>query len=310
MNLFFATLSQIAYLFTLILIGYLLVKTKVVASGAASVLAKLENTVFIPALVLETFIDNFTPKTLSTAGRLLGFSFLLALVFIGLALLCSRFLAKDRYTRNIYTYGLAFSNFGFMGNAVVKALFPDLFFEYILFTIPLWILIYLWAVPALLLPSDEKLPLSGRLRNLINPMFISMIVGMLIGLIGIPVPSWLRSAVSVSSGCMSPVAMLLTGMTICGINFRKIFTDRSIYLVSLIRLIGFPLLFIGFFHWIPLPEPYFTLGLCTLAMPLGLNTIVIPSAYGKDTSAASGMRVVSCILSCFTIPLMIMIALS
>ena len=49
---------------------------------------------------------------------------------IPLAILLSSVLVKDRYTQKIYTYGLAFSNFGFVGNAVVAALYPEIFMEY------------------------------------------------------------------------------------------------------------------------------------------------------------------------------------
>ena len=34
----------------------------------------------------------------------------------------------------------------------------------------------------------------------------------------------------------------------------------------------------------------------SLAMPLGLSTLVIPSGYGKDTSVAAGMAIVSHLL--------------
>ena len=43
-----------------------------------------------------------------------------------------------------------------MGNAVVMNLFPDIFFEYLIFTLPLWTLIYLWGVPRLLMADAEK----------------------------------------------------------------------------------------------------------------------------------------------------------
>ena len=42
-------------------------------------------------------------------------------------------------------------------------------------------------------------------------------------------------------------------------------------------------------------------------MPLGLNTIVVPAAYGKDTSVAAGMALVSHLLSCITIPVIFML---
>ena len=44
-------------------------------------------------------------------------------------------------------------------------------------------------------------------------------------------------------------------------------------------------------------------------MPLGLNTVVIPAAYGKDTSIPAGMALVSHVLSIATIPLIIAILL-
>jgi predicted permease len=42
-------------------------------------------------------------------------------------------------------------------------------------------------------------------------------------------------------------------------------------------------------------------------MPLGLNTVVIPAAYGRDTSVAAGMALVSHVFSLVTVPLMLML---
>ena len=42
-------------------------------------------------------------------------------------------------------------------------------------------------------------------------------------------------------------------------------------------------------------------------MPFGLNTIVIPSAAGKDTTVAAGLAVLSHLLSCITIPIVFMV---
>ena len=103
---------------------------------------------------------------------------------------------------------------------------------------------------------------------------------------------------------MSPVAMLLTGITVSRISLGKTFTNVRIYAVSLVRLIVFPLAFVFVAQFIPMDKTLFICGLCSLAMPLGLNTVVIPSAYGKDTSVAAGMAVVSHLLSCITIPIL------
>lgn len=307
MSVFTATLNQTAFLLLFIIAGFVLSKGRFVPDNAQSVLSKLENTLLIPALVLGTFIDNFTTQTITVAWKLLLGSLALAIIAIGLSLLCVRFCSKDKYERNIYTYGLCFSNFGFMGNAVVSALFPEIFLEYLIFTLPLWTLIYLWGVPVLLMGSTEKQTLAQRAKSFVNPMFVCMLLGMLIGLSNIPVPQFIRSAVSAAGSCMSPVAMLLTGMTIAQFDLKEVLKIKSVYLVTALRLLVFPLLFLGAMLVFPLPKNFATCALCSLAMPLGLNTIIIPSALGKDTKVASGMALVSHILSCLTIPVILML---
>ena len=302
--IFSAILNQMAFLFILIILGYVLAKLKLVPDNTESVLSKLENYIFIPALVMGTFVQHFTLEKLSTAKDLLLTSLIIELIVIPLSMLCVRFCAKDKYIQNIYLYGLCFSNFGFMGNAIVSSLFPEIFLEYLLFTLVLWIVIYIWGVPVLLTSDQSKTrSVKQTLKAFVNPMFISMIIGIIIGLTNIQVPSFVDNLLSSLGSCMSPVAMLLTGMTVARSKLLNLLKLKSIYIVSILRLLVYPLLFIVMSILIPINHTLFMCALCSLAMPLGLNTIVIPKAYGKDTTIASGMALVSHLLSCVTIPL-------
>ena len=304
MQLFLATLNQMAFLFTFIIIGYILSKLKVVQDNSEAVLSRLENYVFIPALVLGTFINNFTTEKLSTSWKLILGCFTLEAVVIVVSIAAVKLISKDKYIQNIYLYGLCFSNFSFMGNAVVSTLFPDIFLEYIVFTLVLWTLIYIWGAPSLLIGGSETKGIKDRLKSFLNPMFICMIIGMLIGILKIPMPDFVDTAITATSGCMSPVAMLLTGMTI---DIKKVLKVKSIYVVSFLRLIVYPLLFIGFLMLVPMNKTFAICAVASLAMPLGLNTIVIPAAYGKDTTTASGMALISHVLAIITIPVIFLI---
>lgn len=304
MNIFALTLNQLIFLFGFIVIGYVLVKFRVLSSESASILSKLENNVFIPALVMGTFIENFTIERIKFAWEFMVVSITICFVAIIFAVVISKIITKDSYIRNIFTYGLSFSNFGFMGNAVVSSLFPDIFFEYLLFTLPLWVAIYLWGVPCLLLSdSSKKQSLKESLKSFVNPMFISMIIGMIIGVLGIKLPESIQKIITVSGDCMSPIAMVLTGMIVSSISLKKAFTNIRIYVISLIRLVLIPLVFVMVSRFFSMSNEVFICSLCSLAMPLGLNTIVIPSAIGKDTSIAASMTLVSHLLSCITIPI-------
>lgn len=332
MDLLVPTVNQMIFLFTLILIGYILVKTGILEASSASVLSKLENNLFIPALIAGTFITNFTASTLASAWKILLFSLILELILIPIMVLISRKCSPDPYLQKICTYGLCFSNFGFMGNAVVKAIFPDLFTEYILFTLPLWSCIYLWGVPTLLIPNEDaetasissipegelsspestslrkpRSTLRSRLKSFCNPMFAALLIGMIIGLAGLPIPAPIRSVLTVCGDCMSPMAMLLTGITIGGMNLKGTLRESSIYVSTFLRLLVLPAVFLGLFQIISVPDTLVICTICSLAMPLGLSTVVIPAGYGKDTSVAAGMALVSHLASMVTIPIVFLL---
>ena len=303
MNIFASTMEQIAFLMGIMAIGYILSKLNLVPKNSHNVLSKLENYVFMPALVLSTFINNFTVEKLSQAGKLIVISFIVLLVVIPFTIVVSKLTTKDKYIQKIYIYGLSFSNFAFMGNAIMENMFPDIFLDYLIFTLPLWILIYLWGVPKLLIGDENGgKSIKDTLKTLVNPMFVAMLIGMVIGITGIKLPNFVMKAVGSMGSCMSPVAMLLSGMIISEISLRKTFTNVRTYVISVVRLIAIPLIFIGLAKFIPFEKSVYICTLCTLAMPLGLNTVVIPSAYDKDTSDAAGLALVSHILACITIP--------
>ncbi len=307
MQLFISTLNQTAFLLLLMAIGYILVKTGTLDGSYAGVLSKLENNIFVPALMLGTFMNNFTVEKLSVSGRFFVVGIIVMCIMAPLGTLIARFFSKSAYERKIYTYGFAFANFGFMGNAVFSALFPEMFMQYLILTTPYQMFIYAWAVPTLLIPVENATTLKERLRPLMNPMFAAVIIGIIIGLLKIPLPAFMKNAVTTLGDCMSPVAMLLTGMTVAKIDLKKIFKTVGIYAATIVRLIVIPLIVIAVLYFLPMSYEMKLCILCSLSMPLGLNTVVIPGAYGKDTSLAAGMALISHVLSAATIPVIFML---
>ena len=295
-------LGKMAFLLLLMAIGFILAKFKIVGTELAAGLSRLENYVLIPALVTSTFMERFTREMLSSAWKIFLGSLAVEAAVIAVTLLLVRFMTRDGYQRKIYRYGLCFSNFGFVGNAVVSAIYPQYFAEYLIFTLALWATTDVWGMPSLVPDGEGKITLAGRLKKLCNPMFIGMIIGMAVGLSGVKVPSFLGDALGSLSACMSPVAMLLSGMIIASVDFKKVLRVGAVYWITLLRLLIYPLAFYGaarLFRFSPL----FTLiGTAAMAMPFGLNAIVIPTAYGKDVQVGSGMVLVSHLLSVISIP--------
>ncbi|MBQ7284402.1 MAG: AEC family transporter [Oscillospiraceae bacterium] len=309
MTVFSSTLNQTAFLFCFIISGWALAKIGVLQPNSVKVLSKLENWLFIPALVMGSFIENFTISRIGEMWKLMAISVAIELVAIPIAIMLPKLLTKDTYLQKISTYGLAISNWGFMGNAVMLGLYPEIFFEYIIFTLPLWIVNFLWAMPALLMPISAKPTLKDKLKNLVNPMFCGMVIGMIIGLLQIPVPAFLLNAVNTAGSCMSPMAMLLTGVAVSAINLKETFSDAKIYIISLLRLIAIPVAFSAVLSFLPLSEIAYICAVVSISMPLGMNIVVIPASYGQEKPICSGLVIVSHLLSCITLPLLFSIFL-
>lgn len=305
MNIVLSTFNQLAFLFLMIGVGYLLSVPGVLDQRAAGVLSKLEITVLIPALILQTFIERFNLAALQSAWQpfLWGAILLAILVFPSIGLV--RFCAKDRDLRNIYLYGLCFSNFSFMGNALISALYPDYFFEYLIFSLPLWIAVFAWATPFLLMPRVERRSVGDWVRLFFNPLFISIPVGIALGLLEIPLPDFVHRALDATASSMSPVAMLLTGICVGAVDFKRTLKDRGFYLFSVFRLLVFPLAGLGMLAVAPLPAAVELAVIIVLCLPPGLNAIIIPAACGRDIKDAAGMTILSHLFSCATIPLML-----
>ncbi|MBO5379300.1 MAG: AEC family transporter [Clostridia bacterium] len=302
MTTFFTSLGQISYLFLLIGAGFLVMKLCKLPPNATNVLSKLVTTLFMPALILTNFMDNFTVSRLSSAWQYALAGVIVVSLSIVLAKIIARISGKDDYHRKIHTYCLAFSNFGIMGTAVVSTLMPDLFMSYLILCTPMWIVNYSWAVPALLIPSEKKRGFS--FKNLLNPLFIAMLIGMFIGLTRLPIPQFVDVSIEALSKCMSPSTMLLTGMCVAKIDIKRVLKIKSIYALSVIRLILIPSIFLFILSIIKIDYGVALCVLAVLSMPLGLNSVVIPEAHGQDTSEASGMAIVSHLASALTIPLM------
>lgn len=308
-------LNQMIYLFVFILVGFILSRWRFIPENSAKVLSKFENMFFVPAMVMNTFITKCSVSNLKASWQLLLLGAIVGLVFILISYVVAKLCYTEKYVQNVAVYSLAFSNFAFMGYAIVEPIFPEIYMQYILFTLPLWFMIYLWGVPVLLIGSGEgeKKSFVSNFKAFLNPMFVALIIGAIIGLSGLSahMPKIALKIIGDAGSCMSPIAMILTGATIGRLNLIALVKKWRIYVVSVAKLLVYPLLYIAVFAFVPqnsfINETFLICGMIFACMPTGMNSIVVPAAYGKDTSDAASMALVTHLFAIATIPLMYML---
>ena len=298
-----------AYLFMFMAAGYALIKLKAVPDSSAGVLSKLELVLLIPCLVFSAFSESFTTESLVPAARLITACVVMLVITVPVSFFIGRRLSGEGFTRRIITYALMMPNYGYMGRAVVQAIFPEIFAEYLQFCIPADILLYGWAIPVLLSVKEEsaKRGVKDILKGSLNAITVGMVLGMAAGLTGLKLPAFIKTAVGTCGDFSSPIAMLLTGMCFAQMDLKSCFSDKRVYLVTALRLAVFPLIAFGICRVLSVER---TAAMCLvlfIANPGGLSEVTVPKAYGVDTPEGIGIVFSSHILGCITIPLVCML---
>lgn len=304
MQVFSATLNQMFVLFTFMTLGYFLNFKGILPLNTSIAMSRLETNVLVPCLVFNTFYKYCTVENISKKWSYIVYGTIITVVSIVIGIFLSKLFSKENYLRKIYTYSFAVANFSFMGNAVVLGIFgEDILFDYMIFTLPLCLYVYSFGT-ASLIPKKDNENTKFSLKVFLNPICISMLLGAVFGLVKLPLPSFLITAVSSAGACMSPLAMILTGFIVANFSLKKLLRVKRIYLASILRLIILPLLFVIVLKLIGASESIVMLTLCATAMPLGLNTVVFPAAYDGDTTPGASMALISHVMSIITIPVM------
>lgn len=314
MRVFFLVLTQMLMMALLILVGYVLRKKKIVPENTGIVLSKLETFVFVPALNVINQLNYCTIENLKKTSILILYGFILILVAIGIAYPVSRLFVPKAdgdsalmYQRNIYKYAITFGNYGFMGNFIVLGIWGDeMLFKYTMFTFVVTIFCNVWGL-YILIPKENSVSIGENLKKgLLAPPIIAIAVGIVCGLLNLKsyFPDFVLTAFDNASKCMGPCAMLLAGIIIGGYDLKKLFSNIKVYIITFLRLIVIPCVFICVLKFFGINKEILTLTIIAFATPLGMNTIVFPAAYGGDTKTGASMTVISNILSIITIPLM------
>lgn len=288
-------LKQLSVLYLFLLAGWLIGKYKKEKASHADVLSLLLVNIFLPCKVFGTFANNFSLSFLKKHLILPASALVLLAILSLLSFFISKRLTKKPYEQKVYTYSFAITNYAYLGYALIGSVFGEETLSlFMLFAIPF--ILYTYTVGYALLTGGEK-----PLKKLVNPITLAILLGMMVGIIGIPLPEVVTSAVSTASACVGPLAMILTGITLSTFVFKDLAGDVSTYLFCALRLIGIPALVYLVCRLFSLNE-MMPMMLIITCMPCGLNPIVFPKLIGEDCRPGARLALITHVLALATLP--------
>lgn len=294
------TLSQCLVLFVFISIGYIMAKFKKIPEDYSKGISNLLVYIFAPFLTFGTLMNNFKTDVLGDKIYTLLSSSILLLVLSIISFIFAKIFSANKNERDVYVYSFMFPNSGYIGYPLVLAIFGEqALFEFMIFCIPFLILTYTYGIYTL--NPDKVL----NLKKLANPITISIILGMIVGITDITLPSFVNSLISTGGNCMAPAAMLLTGMVFAANDLKSMFSKGKIYIACLIKLIIIPIIGIFILSLIGVNKETAFLITVMLSLPTGLNSIIFPESYGGDSCTGAQLCSVSTTICIISIPIII-----
>ncbi len=283
-------------IFTLIAVGFLFRKLKLVGPEGQRNLTDLVLYLFLPCNILTAF------QTGADRDRLVSY---VSIFLIACAVqLVSHFYGRLMYRRapegrrKCLQYASIVSNAGFIGNPLAEGLYGmEGLAMASVYLIPLRIVMWSGGVSLFAGGGDRK---SAIRRILTHPCIISCALGIVLMLTGVKLPAAVLAPVQALARCNTAGSMMVVGMILSRIELRS-FRDGSVYLFSLHRLILMPALFWLLLRFLPVDPLVFKISVLLTAMPAGATTSILAEKYGADSEYATKLVVISTLLSIPTV---------
>lgn len=294
-------LQQYIMITLLIGIGYFIAKRKVFSPKTVGELAVFLLKGITPLIVIENMV--LKPSNLDMPEFFFLFIISLGIIGLGYGL---TFVFKIEGSIN--KFAITFSNCGFVGIPLVTSFVDGAYVPYIIpFMIAQTLLVWTLGV-VMMSDSTDNIDLKNVLKN---PAVFSFIISLVLIWTKLKVPISIANTVSMLSSLNTPLAMIVLGTYVAGIDKEMLSHIKAVLLVSLHKLIIVPIISLLVLYFLPINDPnvFLTL-LIVIACPTGTTAAMFSQIYGKDPVYTSSLVSFTTLFSLFTIPLLIIIAQS
>ena len=304
---FLTTLGEMTRILMFMVLGFGLNRLHILPKGSGAGISRLITMVMIPALLIYNNMTEFQLANIGQYGQmvLLGL-FLWAVMTLVSLPIAGKLAGGNPLDRGVYLYGLSFSNTGAIGMPLALAMLGSTgLFQFNLFLVTFSIMTYAWGV-GLFLDTERKNPIKRFFIHLLNPVFVSMCIGMTLGALN--AKNWMPSLVLNFAGDLgsmyAPLSLLLAGYTIADYPLTEMFHLPKSYLFTLLRLIVYPLAAVLLTKLVGGNLLMATMAVLAFAGPSGMNVVVFPASYGQDCETGASIVMISSLGSIVTVPLM------
>lgn len=293
-------LRQIIIMFLLMAVGFLLYRYKKLSLQGNKELGTLLLYIILPASIIRSYITELNREKL--IGLLV--SLLAAILALAVSILVSSAVFGSRH--KVEHFGAAFSNAGFIGIPLVKAVVGEQGVFYLAAFVAL-LNILQWTYGAAVMSGSREAIAPKKLLS--NPIVIALGIGLVLFFLPVKVPVIISDTLSLLAGMTAPVAMIILGVYLGQLKAKELFQGKETCICAILRLVIIPVLTFAVLSLLPVGYRDIKLAVLTAAAaPVGSNVAIFAQLNGLKYTEAVKNVAFSTVFSIITMPVIIGIA--
>lgn len=288
-----------------ILPGFLACKSRIAKAEHLSSLSAILMYVCSPCMIISSFME--TEHTLANLKQVLIFFVVALIIQVLITVLLYALLHKkyDDVKYRMLTVSFGLGNAGFFGIPIIKALLPghpEVACFACVYIVGMNMITF--TVGAYCLTGDRKR--MAFKRAFLNPSFISFIAALILFAINFQsfAPVKLLDAISLLGKMTTPLCMIILGIRLASVSFKKLFTRAYVYVICVCKLLLFPLFCLIIVYFLPFSNLFKSAMFILCGTPCASVMLNIAEMYHGETELAANCVLVSTLLCVFTIPLL------
>ena len=291
--------KQTVTMFLLAGVGFVMFKSGKITKEGSKSIGNILIYGSLPCVLISSFFIEKTQEHMIGLAISAALGFLLVLMSILVGKLCFR---EDAIAK----FAAAFSNPGFFGIPLILASLGSGCIFYVAGFIAC-VNLGQWTYGVAVM-TGQKGGFSFK-RLVTAPFAIAIAIGLAIFLTGIEIPGILKNSITAIKELNTPLAMFTVGIYLAQTDLKNMFFKKSLYSISLVRLLVIPALAI-LLLW-PLPASMLDMKIALFiatACPVGSNIAVYAQLHNQDYAYSVETVIISTILAIVTMPIMVSLA--
>ena len=291
--------KQTVTMFLLAGVGFAMFKSGKISKEGSKSIGNILIYGSLPCVLISSFFIEKTQEHMVGLAISAALGFLLVLLSILVGKLCFR-------ENPIAKFAAAFSNPGFFGIPLILASLGSGCVFYVAGFIAC-VNLGQWTYGVAVM-TGQKGGFSFK-RLVTAPFAIAIAIGLAIFLTGIELPGILKNSITAIKELNTPLAMFTVGIYLAQTDLKNMFFKKSLYSISLVRLLVIPALAV-LLLW-PLPASMLDMKIALFiatACPVGSNIAVYAQLHNQDYAYSVETVIISTILAIVTMPAMVSLA--